>query len=403
MKRKIAGLLMTALITTSGAWADTLNPLPVAPQNGVFQTLAPLKTPKKTADRSEGAADQAPVSLWLPEDVKVVRGAIINPFYLKAVEQEHWRAAARLWDFAVIGANFFGVRDSDYPALLTALKNLAAQSAHPEIENAPLCFVAFSAGSGMSMKFAQLMPERVIAVAPVGLEVGPRDEVTRAIPTLTIFGEKDGRQMEILGANLPKERAQGARWATAVQWGRKHEFAWANNLVIPFFERVIQQRYPAAQNPLQGVPKLLPMDEKSGWLTDGGSWNGNAPRVASFEKYEADKGAAGWLPDAYLAAVWRAFVSKSPGVKITSPAGFGDGQPFATLPAQNPVAVTVEIKGAPQKAQLFDGDNLLGELNAAPFAWNVKLAPGTHSLIAIATFENEVQVSRPATVIVARP
>jgi hypothetical protein len=308
-----------------------------------------------------------------------------------------------LWDFAIIGANFFAVRDPDYPVLLTAMKNLAEQSGHPEIENLPLCFVSFSAGAGMSMKFVQMMPDRVIAAAPVGLEVGPRDEATRAIPTLTVFGEKDGRQMEILGANLPKERAQSGRWATAVQWGRRHEFAAANNLVVPFFGRVIQQRYPAAQNPLQGVPKLLPSEEKSGWLVDNASWTSNAPRTASFEKYEADKGAAGWLPDAYMAAVWRAFVSKSTDVKITSPVGLNDGQPFNALPSQNPVAVTVEVKGASQKVQLFDGDNLLGESTAAPFSWSLKMEPGVHSLIAIATFENEQQVSRPVTVIVSRP
>ena len=192
-------------------------------------------------------------------------GAIFNPFYELTVEQKHWQAAARLWGFALIGADYFGVNKEDYGQSLTSgLAKLATEIKRPELAHIPFVMVGMSAGGGMSMQFAKQIPERTIAVAPVCLEVGPTTEETRKIPIITVFGERDGKQMQILQAKLPEQRKLGARWAIAVQWGKKHEFAAANSLVMPFLDSCIKLRLPEKWVPTQGPASLKEIPEKRG-------------------------------------------------------------------------------------------------------------------------------------------
>jgi len=46
--------------------------------------------------------------------------------------------------------------------------------------------------------------------------------------------------MEKLAGKSPIAGKEGALWATAVQWRRRHEFGRANNLFMPFLDRVIK-------------------------------------------------------------------------------------------------------------------------------------------------------------------
>lgn len=373
--------------------------------DAVLEAAVPLQKPRKNPPRLGGPLDKVEVHIWLPEGAKVVRGAIVNPFNLKQVEQAHWREAARLWDFAVVGANYSGVHQVDYPTLGKTLKEFAARSGRKELEHLPLCFVGMSAGAGMSVKFAELMPERTLAVAPVCLEVGPNSPATRNIPMLTIFGEKDGKQMQQLTDKLPVQRREGALWAIAVQWGRRHEFGQANNLVMPFFDDVIQRRYPGERSPTNGSVQLLDYPEAKGWLADPGKWGAVRPAPYSYADYAGDKGAACWLPTPRVASVWSAFVSRSEGAKIMTPAGLGDGQPFTAHAPDRPIRVRAETagKGKPARVELLDGYKIIGQRTEAPYEFEVTLSPGIHPLIVVVTQDDGKQaVSRPHTLVVRR-
>jgi pimeloyl-ACP methyl ester carboxylesterase len=369
-----------------------------------------LKQPKKAADRTDGPPDAVPFSIFIPDGTPVVRGAIYNPFNLKQSGQKHWQEAARLWGFAVIGSNHFGVRNEEHAAtLLAALKDAAIQTKRPELEHLPLCLVGMSAGSGMSMTFAKQIPDRVIALGLVCLEVGPDAAVpaTLKIPTVTVFGEKDGRQMQQLAAKLPKERAAGAQWAIAVQWGRRHEFGLANNLVVPFFADAIRLRYPKDATPLNGPVKLLDVEEKSGHLADVSSWSTPFPTIAPYAEFKGNPADACWFPSADVAAIWRAFVAKEPKVAITSPLHFSDGKPFVPVPAGQPldVAFTLPAGVEPKEIQLFEGAQLLATTTDrnAPIRID-NLPPGIHPLILVVTLADGTRLtSRPVVVIAPRP
>ena len=115
--------------------------------------------------------------------MKTIRGVTFNPYYTKAVTQKHWQAAGRQWGLGTLAANFFGVKSDEIPTMVdTALATFAKESGRPELAKAKLCPLGMSAGAGMSTRIAEHMPDRVIAVGPVCLEVGPRDARVAYVP-----------------------------------------------------------------------------------------------------------------------------------------------------------------------------------------------------------------------------
>lgn len=386
----LAGVLVL-IAFASTAFADT-----------TLTTSVDLSIPKKPTDkRIKPPFDRTEFDLWLPGDVDVIRGVIVNPFYRKAVTQKHWQAAARHWKFGIVGTDFFGIKSQDHPTLATALKQFATEARRPELKHAPFFFVGMSAGAGMSTKLAALYPNRTIAVAPVCLEVGPRTPESREIPMITVFGERDGRQMEKLLDKLPIERAENARWAIAVQWRKRHEFGRANNLVMPFFDRVLATRYPAELSPADGPVKLKSFPADAGWLGDVNTW-GESPAMIMAADSGSSVSPNCWFPDRYTATVWQSFVTASPRLKITSPPAV-DMKPFATLSAGKPVTVQVRPVGDARFAQivLLNGDSILAASDALPADFTIKLNAGIHTLIARETDgTGQVRLSLPSTVIV---
>jgi len=372
----------------------------------VYTVKVKLKTPKSGKDkRVARPLDEVSMSIYVPPGVRPVRGAVFNPFYEATVKQEHWRTAVGLWDFALIGTNFFRVRNDELGwTLRQGLKQLAEAAGRPEVAHAPLCLVGMSIGAGLSTRITEAMPERIIAAGPVCLEVGPRNDPSGRVPMITLFGERDGRQMEILARKLPEARARHAQWATAVQWRLRHDFARANNLLMPLFDHVIRYRHPAPAAPRTAPAKLRDYREADGWLGDPNTWGGSLPAVAPAKAFKGDATRACWLPDAYVAAVWQAFVVREPKLTIVEPTGQGDGKPFTACRARQAIRVRVRVADGtrPCKLVLNDGDRKLAEFPDGRRELTLDgLAPGVHALIAVATNPaGRKRLSRPNTILV---
>jgi hypothetical protein len=213
--------------------------------------------------------------------------------------------------------------------------------------------------------------------------------------------------MEILAGKLPEARGRGAQWATAVQWSLRHDFARANNLLMPLFDHAISYRYPAGATPLEGPVKLRDYPEKAGWLGDPATWEGDLPQVTPFRDFQGDPSRACWLPDGYMAAVWQSFVVREPRLRIVRPAGMGDGAPFEALRSDDPLRVEVRLEGDldPARIELLDGYRRIGELSGSPPRCELKgIAPGLHALIASAvTRDGRRFHSHPNTVLITAP
>ena len=366
----------------------------------IMSTSIKLKTPKKVT-RGDETPDAVKISIWIPENVKVLHGVIINPFYVDLVKREDYHQVARLWEFGLIGANFFGVRNDDYEALLTSMKEFSEKSGHREIEHLPILFNGFSAGSGMLMKMASKWPERVIACGPVGLEAGPDTPETRKIPVITIFGEKDMRQMEVLTRKLGEQRKEGALWAIAVNWGLRHEYANANDLVWPFFDQVIRYRLPKDQTALKGPVKLRDYREEDGWLGDISTWDSTFATVNSYKYYKGDRNKAAWFPNEYVARVWQAFVSKRPSLAITTPSSKPEEKTTLFARTEFPIVITSTTPAEGKRVEYFDGCYPLSKKSLSSNRAVVRgLESGVRALIAVATTEDKIVVSKPVAVII---
>lgn len=390
----------------------------------VFQVSVQLTTPKSGKDkRMPRPLDAVSCSVFIPRGLKVIRGVTFNPFYEPTVKQQHWRAAVTHWGFAHIGTNLFGVKNDELgETVLASLAALGEASGHGELALAPLCVHGMSIGGGLSSRLVEALPGRVIAAAPVCLEVGPRDEASNHVPMITIFGEKDGRQMEKLMAKLPAARTEHAQWAIAPQWNRRHEWHMANNVILPFYDCVIAHRLSQHKkgkprtvtidaqgdrviarraDPQSDPVSLKPYTEREGWLGDTSTWRTPSPEVAAFEKYDGDPTKACWLPGAYAAALWQAFVTHDSPLKIASPHGVGGGKPFTTYAAGKPLEAKVAVGGDfdARHIEIFDGDQRLADVDAGS-ATIENLKPGIHALIAVATTADGSQVYSPPNAIV---
>lgn len=372
-------------------------------QDIVVRTELPLKTPRPRDPVLGGARDKVFFSVWIPDGVKTVRGALCNPFSRDEGVSKHWQAACRHWQFAYVQTDFDAVKNEEFALLLTALTELAKKSGHPEIATMPLCFTGMSRGGGMSMQLAELMPERTIASVPVCLEVGPSSEATRRIPIMTVFGERDGKQMTLLLEKLPLARKEQAHWGLAVQWGRGHEFGQANNLSFVFLDDVIARRLPK----VPGIEKPAPLREfplEEGWIGDPATWgrDGRRPTIQAGRDFKGEAEKVCWLPSQRIASTWQAFVGGTKDVTIGEPPGLGDGQPFVLHSAAKPVTVKVTLgaKLNPDKVELWDAHERLAERTKAPWTFEVSLKPGIHALIATMHEAGQLRNSRPHTIVV---
>lgn len=358
-----------------------------------------LKSPRTREPVLGGSKEKVFFSITIPDSVKTVRGAICNPFSKDEPVSKHWRAACKHWGFAYLQVDFDAVKKEEFVLIKTALTDLAKQTKHPELENIPLCFTGMSRGGGMSMNLTEMMPERTICSVPVCLEVGPESEATRRIPVLTVFGEKDGSQMEKLLGKLPVARKSEAHWGLAVQWNRKHEFGQANNLSFVFMEDVIAKRVPKEGAKLTEIPL------EEGWLADLETWSkdGKIPNVSSWKDYKGDRTKASWFPSERVAMTWRSFVASTKEITIAEPLGLGDGQAF-TLHSPTkaiPVKLTLAASLKPKKVELWDAHQRLAEKTEGAWNFEVTLKPGIRALYAVVYQEGaEPKLSRPHTIVV---
>jgi len=376
------------------------------PASGKVHSAAVKLAQAKKSSKRAGDLNHAPFSIFIPDGVTTIRGVIFNPYYEKTVEQNHWRTAAAHWDFALMGSNLFGINKSNIGQVtLDGLKAMAEKTGMPELATAPLCLVGMSAGGGMSTSITAMIPDRVIAAAPVCLEVGPTNEGSNNTPIVTIFGERDGKQMEKLSAKLPVARAENAQWAIAVQWSQKHEFHHAGNVIMPFFDAAIRERLPKDPPPQGEPPKLLPYPQEKSWLGAKEQWGEAPATIAPSSKAKGlDPKASCWFPDSYNAHVWQAFVIKTPKIKIVDPPGLGGGQKLIIHPENKPLQIETAISSDVDidHIEIFLGDKpaTTEKMNEYTFTLE-KLPPGIHAVIAKGTNDKgQTYLSRPHTLLV---
>ncbi len=181
--------------------------LTLLPSSGFAEDLTFSTTIK---DAKKGTVQE--VNVWVPGDVDVVRGVVINPGYAKLTSREDYQKFARTIGFALMGAGLD--RTGDMPAAVTqALEQAADELKHPELRNVPLAFGGFSAGGGQAIKLEVSMPARDsgFSVTMVSDEAGLMD--------IALAGEVPEGTSEVVFMDGEREvgKATSSPWQVTVR------------------------------------------------------------------------------------------------------------------------------------------------------------------------------------------
>jgi len=287
--------------------------------------------------------------LWLPPDVKTIRGIIVHQHGCgegackggeTAADDWHWQALARKWDCALLGPSYqqpegancalwCDPRHGSGRTFEQALAELAAKSAHPELTRVPWALWGHSGGAQWAGTMLLLHPERVVAVwlrsgAPA-LVASPSTELpgletpdaALAVPVVCNPGIKEKTHERFQRAwnsglaFFQQNRARGGLIAFAPDPRTTHECGDSRYLAIPFFDACLARRLP----PVAGAAgPLTPMDTGSAWLAP--LQGSDAQPAAAFAGRPL---AANWLPNAAVARAWRDYVATGAVADTTPP------------------------------------------------------------------------------------
>jgi hypothetical protein len=235
-------------------------------------------------------------NLWIPEGVKTIRTIIVhqhgcgagsNQGAVTAADDLHWQALARKWDGALLGpviqqpdkANcqlWCDPRHGSEQAFLKALQDLATQTHHPEITEAPWCLWGHSGGGFWASIMQTRHASKIVAIwfrsgtaylywhkSSDGHEpanpIAPLELSAEAlsIPMMCNPGTKENGDARFNGAwvgcmeMFKAYRAQGAPIGFAPDPKTSHQCGDQRYAAIAFFDSCLELRLPTSGNQLR--------------------------------------------------------------------------------------------------------------------------------------------------------
>jgi hypothetical protein len=355
------------------------------------------------------------VRLTMPEGLAVVRGILVVGPYAGADSRELYREVwyrefMHLHDFAFLGAQSFSSHAENVRVMQNALKQIAADSKHPELVNAPYVATGFSAGGGFASRLLVEDPDKVIA----SVIVGSRLNLTGVTPTaahlgtpmLIINGEhehtehEEGGMAAVVVPVLAKCRPKGALWGWMAVPGIGHERDGQEVLAMPMLDAAVRLRYPADCDVRKGPVKLMPVDPKSGWIADNTTWKSGLTAIAPAKEFKGDLGKSSWVLNEDLAFIYRAYATYNRPLKISSPHTDRD----QVWDAGSRVTILVDASrfAGWKKLELYDGARKMDELTRGPAKFTVKdLKAGYHAFSVLGTDgQGNMRPSNPVLVVV---
>jgi hypothetical protein len=387
----------------------------------LFSTGASTRPDPRKYKSYEYAEAGKKLRLTMPEGLAVVRGIlVVGPGAggdSRDLYHEVWyREFMHLHDFAFLGTQAFSSHAENVKVLQNALKQLAADSKHPELVNAPYIATGFSAGGGFASRLLVEAPDRVIA----SVIVGSRLNLTGITPTAAhlgtpaciINGEHEHGQKEqggmaaVVVPVLAEYRPKGALWGWMAVPGGGHERNGQEVLAMPMLDAAVRLRYPADGDVRKGPVKLKPVDPKSGWIADNTTWKSGMTVITPAREFKGDLGKSSWLLNEDLAFIYRAYATYNRPLKITSPRNTSDNARDLVWDAGSSVTIAVDDSqfAGWKKLELYDGAKKVGELAKGPAEFTVKnLKAGYHAFSVLGRDgKGNIRPSSPVLVVVRR-
>jgi len=376
--------------------------------------------------------------VWIPKDVEP-RGIIFasmgkNWDYRHFVDNPTWQAAAKHWEFILVGTGAKGSKQCDTAKLKAdiewLLDEVAEDSGHKHIPQLPFCSYGFSIGGWFTRRLAATWPGRMIAGGIGGMSLAEYNRETKTlamppdpvkdIPFMVTIGELDTRVAEHWKEYLPKMLDQGFRIGFATQWGLPHYEGNYENILLVHFDRCIRHRLPEGWKPGDGPLELRTIQLENGWVASGTTCSGWGTQfVEAWPSDEAPDGLLdmNWFVDETMARAWQAYALRHNAAALVKPwVDSMDYIPSRNLPAPIPAGRSVELHAMsywhknPPKVEFYVDLEKIGEAtqrtagpgNDAYAATWKNPTPGIHILYAIITTgKGNPCITKPCPVVVA--
>ncbi|NLX12910.1 MAG: hypothetical protein GXY44_04545 [Phycisphaerales bacterium] len=289
---------------------------------------------------SDATGLQMPVlyRLWVPPDVKELRGVIVHQHGcgtgasqngLTAADDLHWQALARKWDCALLGPSYgqeedqkchlWGdPRNGSAAAFLRCLDEFATITNHPELRSVPWCLWGHSGGGAWVSIMHALYPQRVVAAwcrsgtafvrwsQGVLPPVDVSEEVYR-VPLALNPGVRERGHQQFDGiawtgslAMFNAYRKQNAPVCFAPDPNTEHECGLSRLMAIPFLDECLRLRLPDRN----GQP-LKPITDRDGPLLEAVI----ADFGPAFIEMDDQLTAPNWFPSKAYKQLWREYLT----------------------------------------------------------------------------------------------
>jgi hypothetical protein len=352
--------------------------------------------------------------LTMPEGLAVVRGIlVVGPGAggdSRDLYREVWyREFMHLHDFAFLGTLAFNSHAENFRVMQNALKQLAADSKHPELVHAPYVATGFSAGGGFASRLLVEAPDKVIA----SVIVGSRLNLTGITPTAAHLGtpaciingeHEDGGMAAVVEPVLAEYRPKGALWGWMAVPGGGHERNGQEVLAMPVLDAAVRLRYPSEGDIQKGPVKLRPVDPRSGWIADNRTWKSGLTAISPARDFKGDLARSSWLLNDDLAFIYRAYATCDRPLRITSPRNTPENARDLVWDAGSSVTIRVDDSrfAGWKKLELYDGAKRVDELAKGPAEFTVKdLKAGYHAFSVLGTDgKGDLRPSDPVLVVV---
>ncbi|HEY5590850.1 MAG TPA: hypothetical protein VIK55_07500 [Paludibacter sp.] len=319
-------------------------------------------------------------SLWLPDSVKPIRGILIHqhgcgPDAAEAGKTAafdlQWRALAKKWDFALLGSSYQVNNDNcgDWAnplngsnrAFVEGIKQLAKQTNHPELNDAPWVIWGHSGGGNWAFEMMMLHQDKVLALAIKSSGLSEVDSIKTNIPIFCIFGERESYDQfsNLWCGAIPQVKAlfkRGYPIGFAVNPISSHDCADSRSLFIPYIDEIIKLR-------LEGntIKEIDYKDGVFGFLL-------NFDEIETYQTIKKDyKNQYVWLPDKKFASKWQEF-QKTGTIKDSTPPQYA---PFKLTDVKSEKSITLkwdalsDIESGIESFLVYRNNKLISEIKGA--------------------------------------
>lgn len=205
-------------------------------------------------------------------------------------------------------------------SLQEGLNDLAHQSGHQELAQAPWLLWGHSGGGNWVLSMISKHPERIIAAFCYSPAFNIQFNFPKLVDKIPIMirhagsGDYNDPGIECWETALDifsTIRSMNGLISVAYTSNQTHNFSYVRYMGIPFYESVLAQRLP-----LDGSEKLRDMNTAKSWLGDTSSINTMVYKASTFQGDQLSKS---WLPDSACAEKYKEYIMTGTVKDVTYP------------------------------------------------------------------------------------